>query len=278
MIAPDVKIVDIDGRHWTNLLSLYPALFKTEKNPTSSLIVLHREGHCLKAHHSRKGVLLGYETAPGDTAETLAAREGVDRVFLVEDGALRRIFADFQTAIDLEDEFLEQGLAVYHALRAEIGKGIVTHPPLRLPRVDWAWIRWTFRLVLPSDAGTVLYVFDGPTIYGSLILGHGSGGQLDLHTSHDSLVALGVPEEMGIEDRKEIAAAVEETHRKIWLGIYVEKTALEEIAASKNRLTAIFEARRSGGLVLDPFPLQFEVVARALHTLRVLPFRKDGAR
>ena len=121
MIAPDVKIVDIDGRHWTNLLTLYRTLFKTEKSPTSHLIVLHREGHCLKAHHSRKGVLLGYKLEPEDTAETLTAREGVDRVFLVEDEALRRIFADFQSTIDLEDEFLEQGLSVYNALRAEIG-------------------------------------------------------------------------------------------------------------------------------------------------------------
>ena len=180
MISADIQVLDMHPEHWARLLrSMTPP-----GGLGSWVLLLEEEGFVIHAVSSLMDMsdLLGRSSLD---AASLRVELGVDRILILEHGALRRIIKRVDADLALGQDFLEQLLKIWGAFRSERGRGLRMDPPTppgALP--PFFLLKGLFQHIWPDDTSLVLYVVDEDLerTFTSLIL-RKRQGQLDLITS-----------------------------------------------------------------------------------------------
>ena len=180
MISADIQVLDMHPEHWARLLrSLTPP-----GGLGSWALILEEEGSVLHAVSSSGDLpdLLGRSSLD---AASLRAELGMDRILILEHGALRRILKKADADLALGQDFAEQLLKIWGAFRSERGRGLRMDPPTPPgPLPPFFLLEGLFHHLWPDDTSLVLYVVDEvlERIFTSLVL-RKRKGQLDLITS-----------------------------------------------------------------------------------------------
>ncbi|MEO0249882.1 MAG: hypothetical protein ABIN58_10195 [candidate division WOR-3 bacterium] len=275
MFNENVMMVDIDAEHWVNFTRLLSGELlprpegRKEKQGRATLRLMVKEGRCVKAIHSEKGILLGYQPPSLDPA-AVARQEGVSRVAILEHGLPRRVMHRVQSRLSLDQNYAEQGLTIYEAIREEVGVGLKVYPPLKLPKLKYSWVAFGLKRFLPPGHLFLFVVYadegqfrdsSGLPIVTSGLFRLNEKAELDLWTTTDSLVSRGlVSLSNWREDYRLINALAERTwHSRLFLAGHLPVSVLPRLqaAAQKRNLAAtllrLHEARE---LILEPFPLR----------------------
>jgi len=183
MISERIRIADIDGRHWKNLIEIFRSARKFQM--PSILFCMMRGSECLKAIHSQRGLMPDLPTGNFHSMEELAQYAGADYVAIVEEMFFQELFARSQAAIHYEDDYPEQLLSMINA-GAEYSKNNIRWHPKRPYKigalsldkvkkaVKWAWRDNTCLAFILTDEDNLPYT--------SVILGK-SEGRIDLFTT-----------------------------------------------------------------------------------------------
>lgn len=283
MIKADYRQIDLGGDQWIKAIDLIitmfggrhltglgedpgPAALTGEKS--SVLLVLREGDRCLKAIHTGgihtgKGVLRGFRLAPGETAQSLARRQGVERAVIVERAALRGIMEKSRAGVRMEDDFGRQALAIYRALRSAIRHGgLSTYPAVWLPPISWPASRALLSLLFPDRWGFCLYILDDDRVYASLILGF-QDHDLELLTTHDTFEAHGYSLAVSFPGGAAVKRGLHEVHDyPLGLGLFIRRFAWEEISSCRGGRAAAFRAAlKSGEAVLETGTRRFRALA-----------------
>jgi hypothetical protein len=275
MIAENIQIVDLDAAHWERLLKLlggeyYP--HRKKQPPRASLRIIHQDGKALKAVHSEKGVIRNFDFPGLDRLEELARREGVAAITCLEHGAMRRFMHQVQSRLSLEGNLVEQGFEVYSCLRKDVIAGSFTRWP-RIPLRDlkYSAVATVVKMVLAAGEPVIFAVFDqrlrdlsGLPILTSLVLRMNKSHEVDLITTTDGLVPLGLKISDWRKDYKNILSLAERAWGKPFLGIFTDLAgmiALDQIPQAQ-QLKAIMDLEKEKTFILDPFPLRLRMMMK----------------
>ena len=164
MLADDIAMVDIDGRHvrgWVELL-LPPGL---RAEPRWALVALDR-GRPIHAIRGGEGALeldrLRFAGTGRQALRALRSRLGVDVLLVFEREALGRLAASAESRLSLRDHYTAQSLVWLAAFRAEHRAGIWLDPPLAdlLPPLRADALERTFDLLIPDGSAMVAAIID----------------------------------------------------------------------------------------------------------------------
>jgi len=275
MIAENISIVDLDATHWERLLKLvggeyYPHRKKRPRR--ASLRIILQDGKALKAVHSEKGVIRNFNFPGLDRLEELAQREGVASITCLEHGAMRRFMHKVQSRLTLEGNMVQQGFEVYSCLREDVIAGSFTRWP-RIPLRDlkYSAVATVVKMVLAAGEPVIFVVFDehqrdlsGLPILTSLVLRMNKSHELDLLTTTDGLVPLGLKISDWRADYKNVLKLAERAWGKPFLGIFTDLSgmiALDQIPQAQ-QLKAIMDLEKEKKFILDPFPLRLKMMLK----------------
>lgn len=271
MISPDIIIQDIDARGWTNLLTLadratiYKILGeeRKERPPKKRLTIVYQGTKVLKAYHSEKGSILeNFQWIGPKGLEEVACQEDVDMVTAVERSAISRIMANFQAKIDMKDDYAKQMFSIGDALRDEIGNGLHFYPEQKIPNFKYETAQQIFKILTQDDSTLVFYVFEGNEVWTSSIAGI-KDGNVDLYTTHDTLVADGFALTDWRKDYRRINDAIASKFRAPSVGFYTDLKSLARIMKSKKPVRALDNARKAKDVIIDPLPTRIKAVLKA---------------
>jgi hypothetical protein len=275
MLAENIQIVDLDATHWSRLLKLvagefYPHRQKRPARP--SLRIIHQGGKALKAVHSEKGVLRHLDFPGLDKLEDLARREGVKSIICLEHGAMRRFMHQVQSRLRLDGNMVEQGFEVYACLREEIlVRGFVRWPVRPLPEVKYSSVHTMLKMAVPALEPVIFVVFDdkhpdlsGLPILTSLILRMNKKHELDLLTTTDGLVPLGLKLQDWRKDYKNILLLTEQLWGKPFLGLFTDLNGITAFDAipQPQQAKAFLEFEKNGAFIVEPFPLRLKMMIK----------------
>lgn len=264
MISEDIRVVDIDARHWINLIGLFGEPLRPGAKRSLALI-LTKDGRAVKAVHSRRGLVPGYRLPEKGGLEQARKELGASRVIAAEADLLPRILHAWQSAIDLDDDYARQIMESIRAVLPEIRGGVRFHPPLpfrvRLPstRTAQRLLDWGF----PDGRTLVLGVFEQGGIHTSLILGK-DDGDLDLLSTFDALDLSGLDLADWRGCCEKILQRTAQRFAKPWTGIFMERRTFLEMRAGARPLRFLLEARARGTAVVRPLPLRISLALRVL--------------
>lgn len=263
MIAHDILIQDIDVNGWANLASLVDRntlrllAGKHEKEISNHkrLFIVYEFNQALKAYHSEKGSILeNFKWSGPRDLESIAHREGVDRIGAIEKGALERIYTQFQRRFNMREDYVGQLLGIYDAFRAELDQGIHFFPQRKFIRVDYDNIQRIFKFAVREDSVILFYLFEENKVWASCIIGVGKQ-DVNLFTSHDALAAQGIGIYNWRNDYKKILHAAERKFGKPSIGFFADVRAYARLLLSKKTLKTLNEERKEKNIILEPLPM-----------------------
>lgn len=263
MLARDVALTDLDGRHWRNWwdLLLPPAV---RARPRWALVIVASVEPLAVAR-----VIVGGEDARGAVDVPLASLEpraltdlarrlDVGAVVAITTDAVARLAGEVERQLSLDMDLVEQGLVVLRALKRLSGRGVWTEPHLLelLPAPAYEPLQRTFDLLVPDGTAMVGYVIedDGRAVHASVIA-RKRGGDVDLATTHLAIDDL-VPEATFARDwrkgARRVVAAVEERFARPSVAFFAEReTLLRVLTGPGDQLARELNARN---VVIDPAP------------------------
>jgi hypothetical protein len=260
MLHEDPMMLDIDVDHWRNLQSLILDSAKGRRR----IVVIHDDGEILKFVHSeREPVVRTVERIedPHAAAERVY-RDNADKadfVAVFERRAFDEYFGRFQGTWRA-DEDLDAFVHRTYDLMDEYRDGIVTHPG---PARNVLGLQWrlgaTYDQVtraveryVPPGSTVVFGVFDGDTLWATLVLGFDADLRADVVTTVDtSLLTV----ERGREAiAEEVVAWVGERYRPCSLGLFMSRDGARSFLDAEDKLAALLELRANGELIMEPVP------------------------
>jgi len=285
MFFQDIQMVDIDPNHWHNLRCLVAGDFSLGKDsgkkgagkpkPTSLTLVV-KDGRCIKAVHSDKGLLKDYQPPVIDDARELAKKEGVSRAAIFEHGAIRRFMHGVQSKLSLDMNYGEQIFVILDALRDELDKGFRLYPRPKIPKINYTAVSSMAKGILPANE-LIVYVIhaddgsitdsSGLPIVTSIIARLNKGAELELLTTTDSLVPHGLKVVDWKKDYKKINALAEKVWgSKVFVAIHAPLSHMPEItretAPDKQGPGGLLAFRKQGKLIIDPLPLRLRAMLK----------------
>ncbi len=190
MLAPDVELIDVDGRHWANWIELLtpPAVYR---DPRWALLFIDSAGRPVKAVTNHQGALpLDRVPFTGTTPAALAELRdalGVGAVIVLRTDTLPRLMAAIEGRLDLDDDMVAQGLTLLRAAKQLDGDGLWLEPRvlsiIPTPRIEA--LQKTFDLLIPNDSAMVAYILedDHSDVHASIIATK-QDGHIDTVTTH----------------------------------------------------------------------------------------------
>lgn len=264
MLAADVEIVDIDGRHWANWydLLLPPALSPHAATPPRWAAVFIEAGQVVHAVVSGHGALVP-DLVPfaGTSREALAdLREALDvgAVVVLSTDALPEVMAEIEGSLRLGDDIVAQGLTMLRALKRLHGAGVWTEPHLLdlLPTPPYEALQKTFDLLIPNNTSLTAYVFedDGSDVHASIIALK-VAGHIDLVTTHqaleDSLSGPALARQWKAQ-RKRLLRLINDRVGKPSVGVFMDKAAYRRILTGPT--DQLSRELNNRNVVIDPAP------------------------
>jgi hypothetical protein len=254
VISRDLRIEDIDARHWVNLVRLVQpdaAAYRAGGLARLPLVVILEDGRPVKAVRVGVGrVPLAEVRWHGPAAVDRARTEnGCALLLAAELGALREVLADLETRVRLSEDGVAQSLRIATAIRARMGQGIYLSPRLLkgVPVPSYEAVQRTFDLLYPDDRAAAFYLFHRGEIHTSGITTK-RRGDLTLLTSH---LALGVPVTDWHRDYPRLLESIERRFARPFLGIFAELGAVQRVLAGTSSVAREVAGRE---IVLDPAP------------------------
>lgn len=260
MLADDIAMLDIDGRHvrgWLELL-LPPGMTASLR---WALVALDR-GAPIHAVRSGEGALapesLRFAGTGRAALRALRLRLGVDVVAVIEREALARVAAAAEAAIDLSDHYTAQSLAWLQAFRGELRSGIWLDPPLAdlIPPLRADALERTFDLLVPDNTAMVAAVIAGDRAQlAASVIAVKDRSRITAVSTHRA-IADALPEATlarGFTTQYRRAnALVGERFAEVSIGVYAERAAIRRILAGPpDQLSRELASR---ALIIDPMP------------------------
>jgi len=264
VLAADVEIVDIDGRHWANWyeLLLPPSLGPHAEVAPRWAVVFIEGGRVVHAVVNGHGALVP-DLVPfsGTGREALAElRDALDvgAVVVLSTTALPEVMAEIESELRLGDDIVDQGLTVLRALKRVHGAGLWTEPHLLdlLPTPPYEALQKTFDLLVANNTSLSAYVFedDGSDVHASIIALK-LAGHIDLVTTHqaleDSLPGRALARQWRSQ-RKRLLRSINDRVGKPSVGVFMDKAAYRRILTGPtDQLSRELSARN---VIIDPAP------------------------
>ncbi len=266
MLAPDLALTDLDGRHWANWYALL-APPRVIDRPRWALVVLESSAPVRVAR-----VIVAGDGARGaiDPAEiTLTSLEhrhlaglartlDVGAVIALEHDALARLSAEVERHLSLDQDLVAQGLVVLRALKRMAGHGVWSEPHLLdlLPAPAYEPIQRTFDLLIPDGTAMAAYVIedDRSKVHASIIAVKRDGDVVAAAT-HQAIADVVSEAALARDWRrqyKRVLAGVEERFARPSVALFLERdTLLRVLTGPGDQLGRELNAKN---LVIDPAP------------------------
>jgi len=267
MISSQILLTDFDARQWINLLALFaPA----RTAPKSYLVCLLDGERCLKAWHSRKGVLWEFPFPGTDRLEEARETAGADVVLCLPRGGLQEVFFHAQEAVRPFDDFVKQALDLAENADEALDRVAVWHPEkpfeLKLPRYEK--INKIFNRFFPDMSTIGFFVFEGRQVHTSAILGK-DHGEINLFTTLD---AFGMSEQ-ALDWRnnwKALTEMIAQRFAPLRTALFIELSCLRELRAGPRPLTYLRLAEKRGRALIYPKPFALKLALWAARVLKGL--------
>jgi len=263
VISTRIAFHDLDPAAWRNAQRLLLPPSRTGGHGPGGprrppLILFLEDGRCVKVLRPGAGagpppVAADYPWAGPWSLGRLRRAAGAPWAIAVDEGALERIFTDYEREATPDLDLVAQGLAFARALRAERGRGLHLDPdPFAVvPVPPFAALQRTFDALLPDGRGAALFVFDRSALWTSVIV-EKQGGDVVRVTTHAALDPAAVAHGFRQGAHRDIVAAVERRVCRLHLGAFVSLDAWREIVGPSPGALARQVAAREA--VLDPAP------------------------
>jgi len=255
VLSPDVLVVDIDPRHWINLVNLFKR-DEERKKPSVLFLVVENET-CLKAIHTIRGPLPGFSFPGMEHLEEIRRENDADVVAVVPSGFVGRAFRDWQEAMVRGEDWDLQIQGIVESLRPLVRKEIHWHPasPFSLPDpLPVKRLERLSRRFWPDGTCLGFFLFEGKRPYTSLILGK-TGGKINLMTTLD---AFGLAE--GPLDWRTQAGAVADLCRErfgpLHAALWMELGCFREWRTGGKPLSFLHLSIKRGRAAMAPRPLR----------------------
>jgi hypothetical protein len=236
VIDPAIRILDLDPRAWTNLLRFLstpaPLPGADGARREGGLIVLHEGDRILKAIRTGGGRVEGLTWDGPAELKALARAQGVRWVAAFQDGALDELMHRVQQRVRIDQDALSQWLEWARAARELLAEGLIAvhpHPFEGVPTPQAATLARAFDLALPDDRTAVLYLFEGPSVYTSLVV-RKTRGAIDLIAGHRAL-GLHPAELRSFLDYPRILDAVKRRFGEPHVGFFAERATAQRLLA-----------------------------------------------
>ncbi len=267
MLHQDPLMNDIDVNHWRNLQYLLLESAKKKRR----IIIIHENGAILKFVHSERADIVrnvDRVDRPREVAEKVyRANPGkADFVAVFERRAFDAYFGKVQGTWKA-DEDLDVFVHRMYASMDDYPDGIVTYPERASRTLGLQWrlgadhdqLEAAARL-LPANSTAVFGVFEGDSLWATLVLGFDGGWKARVVTTVDSTdVKSELADATGRADIARIV--VEWTGRKYppcSLGLFMGLDSARAFLASRDKQKTLREIRAKGDLIANPVPASLQ--------------------
>jgi hypothetical protein len=266
VLARDIALTHLDGRHWRNWYELLvppPVLAR----PRWALVIVEsadplRIARVIVAGDRARGAVPLEEaklTSLDRRALAACARRlDVGAVIAIQTDAIARLSAEVERALTLDQDLVEQGLVLLRALKQLSGRGVWSEPHLLelLPALHYEPVQRTFDLLVPDNSALVAYVIedDRSAIHASIIA-RKRAGSIDAAATHlaiEDLVSEAVLARDWAKGHRRVLAAGEDRFAKPSIGLFLERaTLLRVLTGPGDQLARELNAKN---VVIDPAP------------------------
>lgn len=261
MLHEDPLMLDIDVDHWRNLQALLLDSAKERRR----IVVIHEHGEILKLIHSHREPVVAGAVERVEDPHALAKRlyrdndDIVDFVAVFERRAFDEYFGRFQASWQ-PDEDLDVFVHRTYELLDEYPDGIVTFPQRARHTLGLQWrlgacyedVKAGIERTIPAASTAVIGIFDGDTLWASLVLGLDSKGRARVVTTVDTW-------ELSVERGREaiaedVVAWVNRRYGPCSLGLFASLERVREFLAAEEKLQLLQELVDRGELIAEPLP------------------------
>lgn len=263
MLAKNVEIIDIEPGQHERLFSLFtPGRAAGKKH---GLVLFYSDNRLFHAVHTKYGPVMDVLKFRGPAhLRELAEERKVDFIVCMERNVLRRIAADAQSAVLFDDPLSAQGLAVYDALKRELGGGLHIYPdPLaRLPRIPPSAARIGRKLFLGNTL-VIAAVFDeAGDVWTSMIIEF-RNAEISLITTTDFLEPMDDLKGLSVEEAaRKLVHRLEQKRGRPAVGLFCDREAFAHIVNHPKPVTALLHLAKLGWIRIHPFPARLRMLVR----------------
>ncbi len=260
MLAPDVELLEIDGRHWANWLDLLTPAGVT-RDPRWAVVFVEEDRAVRAVANGRGAVPLSGVPFTGTSPEALDDLRdalGVGALVVLATDALPRLFEQIESHLDLDMDIVGQGLVFLRALKRLHGHGLWVAPRVLdiVPTPSFEALQRTFDLLIPDDTSLLAYIFedDGSDVAASIIATK-KRGDIDLATTHLALSDRIDPAMLAAswrKDYKRVLALVDKRLEPPSLAVFLERDTYYRILTGPTDQLARELHKRN--LIIDPAP------------------------
>jgi len=255
VLSPDIAILDIDARHWRNLIKL----FGSGKDGRGNLLVFQKDGECVKAIHTKRGAILDFVLPDKEHWGALLEEIDADRMGIMPIDLPRKFLFAAQGSFFRDDDWDHQIMMIIEALKPFVREEIEWFPgaPNRIPELDPEKIDDYFDKFWPDKSCVGFFVFEGRRPYTSVILGKNKG-RIDLFTTLDAFQLADGPLDWG-RDAKRVAEICAEIHYPLHAALWIELETLREMTKGGKPISFLRLARSRGRAALWPAPVKWRL-------------------
>lgn len=257
MLSPHLELVDLDAAHWHNWWEL---LWPPGLDADHGWAIAYLEGElCTRVIVRGRGEVSAAAWTGAGARELAAFRRALDVgvVVAVQVDALGELFADAETKLSLDDDYVAQWLTILGAVKRARGRGaLAMDPPLldAVPAIQPGPLQKTFDLLVPDNASLIAYVFDGPALYTSIIASK-ERGDIAFATTHagiaDAVHAARLVRSWRKGYRK-VVEVVGERYDPPAIGLFAERAAIQRVLTGPPDQLARELANKD--ILVDPCP------------------------
>jgi len=246
--------------HWRNMQQLILQSSKTK----SRIIVIHEKGEIQKFIHSQRlEVVKSVDRV--DDAQKVAEKvykdnaATTDFVVVIDRKSVESYFAKVQDSWKAAED-LDVYVHRMFAMLDDYPEGIVTYPGKARTNLGLQWrlgskyesVEEAVKQYVPADSTVFLGVFDGNSLWGSLVLGFDADKKIVNITTAD-------PSELNLsgdwkQQAKELVSWVNGKYAKCSLGMFTNLEEARQILKSQEKATTIRLSSKNGKLLIDPLP------------------------
>jgi hypothetical protein len=260
VLATDVEIVDIDGRHWANWLSLLapPGVL----DDPSWAVVFIDGTNVVKAAVRGIGDInpadIPFTGTSRNQVEALRVALGVGAVAVLETDTISKIYRDMESHLEIGDDIVAQGLTILRSLKKANGKGLWLEPHILdlVPVPSYEALQRTFDLLISNGSSMLAYIIDDDksSVYTSIIAVK-RDGNIDAVSTH-----LGIADQLGEQvfardwrkQYKRLLKLVDSRFAKPSVAVFLERDTFYRILTGPtDQLAREINARN---VIIDPAP------------------------
>lgn len=260
MLHENPLMADIEVNHWRNMQSLLLDSAKAKRR----IIIIHEEGEILKFVHSDQAEIVKNVTSIDDPKS--AAKKVFDDnqgkaefVVVLERRVVEKYFAQVQDSWRA-DEDLDVYVHRMFATLDDYADGLVTYPEKARNTLGLQWrlgveyqdLQAAVAGYIPANTTVLLGVFEGDSLWGSLVLSFDGQKRINSVTTVD-------PTELDLSGKwdfqtREIVKWVNQKFTPCSLGLFTDVPNARALLKNTDKRMVLQDMIRNGKLLIDPLP------------------------